>query len=154
MKISQSPYFTFVTHFYATDYLPEVHWDVLHYFSLYWFKKKRKTKSKVNIYAGAWTYKIMKDRMLCNEGSLYSLHSQICIISPRSSCFSGRSSTSQFSGEQRYILKLSTKKYCSLFLGLFFSNRFLLIPNKKNLYSCLLPEQYLNIFNDDISQII
>lgn len=97
-------------------------------------KRKEKQKVKSIFTQGAWTYKIMKDRMLCNEGSLYSLHSQMCIISPLSSCFTGRSSASQFSGEQRYILKLSTKKYCSLFLGLFFSNRFLLIPNEKFLF--------------------
>lgn len=130
MKISRSPCFTFVTHSYAIDYLPEIHWDILHYFST-GLKRKEKQKVKSIFMQGAWTYKIMEDRMLCNEGSLHSLHSHTCIIYPLSSCFTGRSSAFQFSGEQRCILKLSTKIYCSLFLRLFSSNRFLLFPNEE-----------------------
>lgn len=104
-------------------------------------KRKEKQKVKSIFMQGAWTYKIMEDRMLCNEGSLHSLHSQTWIIYPLSSCFTGRSSTFQFNGEQRCILKLSTKKYCSLFLRLFSSNRFLLFPNEEIFYSCIFPEQ-------------
>lgn len=100
-------------------------------------KRKEKQKVKSIFMQGAWTYKIMEDRMLCNEGSLHSLHSQTYIIYPLSNCFTGRSSAFQFSGEQRCILKLSTKK-----IAVFFSDYFLQI----DFYYFLMKKYFILVY--------
>lgn len=51
-------------------------------------------------------------------------------------------------------IKIINKRILQSFFQVIFFKYICDNPNEEIFYSCVLPEQYLNIFNDDINQII